>query len=258
MNQSPLLERLREDIRRLEMAGDARRSSQAGDARRAPHAGDARRVDIASLDNGGVLDAALPWSGLPRAGAHEVIAADDGAGFGFALGLAARLAGQEGLLAWVSAGRLRNESGSIYPPGLAALGLDPRRVIALAVPRDSTGLWACEECLAAGAGLVVLGEIGRLSPLQARRLQRRAALAGSSLILWRRAADAEAAPAAIALSRWRIAAAAGRGWRAELLFCRGGRPATFSLEWDHASHRFAVAAAPADRSAGAPPARRVG
>ncbi len=77
------------------------------------------------------LDAAL-GGGLPTGCLQEVIGGSDGAAAGFCAFLLGRLASREGtarsvLWGWIG-------EGDLYPPGLAAFGLDPARVILVSAP----------------------------------------------------------------------------------------------------------------------------
>ena len=192
------------------------------------------------------LDAALD-GGLPTGCLQEVIAADEGAAAGFAAFLLARVAGEGRDILWASLG-----AGDLYPPGLAAFGLDPARLLLLAAPSPAELLWALEEALRCPALGAVLGEVERLDPTAGRRLQLAAAAGGVTGFLLARHARAPAAVSAAAL-RWRVASLPGSSpttgrWRVELLRRRGGRPGAWILEREDETHRLVVAAELADGS----------
>lgn len=219
------------------------------------------------------LDAALPWGGLPRAALHEVIGTDLAAAAGFCAALSARLAGGRGTVLWCR--RRRDPWGrTLYGPGLAAFGLAPERLI---VARGRTGtdvLWAMEEGLRSGAPAAVLGEVGGLAPVAARRLQLAAEAGGVTGLLLTGGTGGTgvtgingtggaggAMPPGPAVTRWRVSSAAQAGggvgalsrWWVELLRCRGGAgygvPAAWIMEWRNGTTgRFAVVAAPGDRT----------
>lgn len=103
------------------------------------------------------VDEALPWGGLPRAGLHEIIAGDgSAAAVGFCAVWLARLLDGGGSVLWCRRGR------TLYPPGLAAFGLDPRRLIVVHGRKDMDLFWAMEEALRSGAVAGVVGEIDGL------------------------------------------------------------------------------------------------
>ena len=111
------------------------------------------------------LDAVL-GGGLAGAALHEIRAAqsrDAPAASGFALALVARLFAQKDAatgdtmkkpldqasdILWISEAGSRREAGVLYAPGLAALGLDPGRIVHVAARRPDEALWAFEAGLA--------------------------------------------------------------------------------------------------------------
>lgn len=215
-----------------------------------------------ALDGGGALDRALPWGGLARGGVHEIAAVEPGAGIGFSAALAARAAGPSkggtgGTIFWITTRLGEIETGLPYPPGLAALGLDPARLIHVRARNNAEALWATEETLRSAKPAAVLVEADAVNLVAGRRLQLAAEAGGGLGFLLRSAKRQDASGA---LSRWQVApsAATEGGWHIELA-ARGGAPTAWtSVEWDHATHRFRVAAALSDRSDRATPARRVG
>jgi protein ImuA len=217
-----------------------------------------RGVDAGAvpLDDGGPLDRALPWNGLPRGALHEIAAADAGAGIGFAAALAIRFAGASGVVFWIATRLGEIETGLPYPPGLAALGLDPARLLHVRAARVRDALWAAEEALRSGKPAAALIEVEDVDLVAGRRLQLAAEAGGLVGLLLRPAQRAEASAA---LSRWQVAPAApAPAWRLGLR-ARGGADREWDrIEWDHATHRFRLAAALSDRSDRAPQARRVG
>lgn len=169
---------------------------------------------------------------------------------GFAVALLASL-GAEGAVLWCQDGR---RGDPVYPPGLAALGLDPGRVVFVACRGADECLWAMEEALASGAVLAVLGEVDRRVDLTASRRLQLAAEKGGALgvvfppavsafspALPGRGADA-LAPNALS-TRWRVtptglaAGACGFSsgvsarWRLDLKRQRGGGTGSWIVEW---------------------------
>lgn len=217
----------------------------------------ALRPGRATLPLSAELDAHLPWGGLPLAGLHEVLAAEPGAGMGFAALLLARaqaaLPGRSVL--WIA------DEPDAYPPGLATLGLSAASLVLVRAPRPADALWAAEEalrCPAIAAALVM-----NVTPdlTAARRLQL-AAETGGGIGLLLRGEEAAPGPTA-ALTRWRLAARPSEGgsahqigdpaWEIALLRARGGRPGAWAGEWDALRGELRVmgAAQPNKRALGA-------
>src|SRR5262249_23133167 len=139
-------------------------------------------------------------------------------------------------LLWASLGE-----GDLYPPGLAAFGVDPGAVILMSAPSPAELLWAMEEALRCPAMAGVVGEVDRLDLTAARRLQLAAAAGGGVGLLLLRA-DRPVATISPAALRWRVSAAPGGSWHVELLRRRGGRPGAWILEREDETNRLLVAA----------------
>lgn len=215
------------------------------------------------------VDAAL--GGLARGAVHEVYAstsADAVAAHGFALGLALRAT--EGAVVWVMQTLSRHEAGQLYGPGLNDWGLDPHRLVLVAVRETKQLLATGEEALASGAvGAVILsgwGEARDVTLTAGRRLATAAHRGGATGFFVR--AAARPAPSA-AQSRWSVAAAPSRSLEAEapgrpafhvtLTRSRSGAPpGDWVVEWDHETRTFieptasgGLVSVPAHRSSGA-------
>ena len=232
------------------------------------------------------LDAHLPDGGLRLAGLHEILGAraewDDALVAGFCLALLSRLiAAPDQVSDWAGSGAVlwAARRGDLYGPGLAgflgprAEAVLPGRLILLRARRDAEVLWALEEGLRAPPGVLsaVVGEVAEPDDTALRRLQLAAETAGRPCFLLRRrlfakpaaVQKAQASLSAVALTRWRVGAQPAEGasaergldgslvgrprWRVELLRCRGAAPGSFVVEWDDATHDFALAAPVRDR-----------
>jgi len=236
---APELADLRAHIERLEQSG---------------------RPDCGVLPFGiGPLDAALPRGGLARGALHEVAGGGDGAVDGavaalFVAGIAARLPGQ---ILWCVT------RPDLFAPALKQAGLDPGRVLYVEAG-DEKSLLACfEEGLRHGGIGAVVGEVARLSMTASRRLQLAAETSGVMALAvrrWRRATDAaDFGQPTAATTRWRVspqpssplpAPGVGRPrWFVELIRCRAGDCADFTLEACDEKGRLALPAQLADRSA---------
>ena len=90
------------------------------------------------------VDAFLRDAAVPRGAVHEIAgqACDEEQGATGASFLAWSLkAGAEGWIAWIT------QDDDLYAPGLAAFGLDLRRLILISARRDTDVCWALEEAL---------------------------------------------------------------------------------------------------------------
>lgn len=204
------------------------------------------------------LDAALPQGGLILGALHEVAGGGDGAVDGaaaalFAAGIAARLPGP---VLWCVT------RADLFAPALRQAGLDPGRLICLEAA-DETSLLSCfEEGLRHGGLAAVVAETSRLSMTASRRLQLAAeasGVTGLAVRRWRRAAEAaDFGQPTAAATRWRVtpqpssplpAPGVGRPrWFVELLRCRSGGCADFSLEACDEKGRLSLPAELAHRS----------
>lgn len=198
-----------------------------------------------------LLDRHLPAGGLAFGAVHEIAPAEEAdlpAAFGFLAALLGRMPGRTPLLLVLASRRLAR-LGSPHGHGLAALGLDPARLTLVEAADETEALWATEEAVRArGPAAVASALDGRLDLKTCQRLLHAAREAGTPLFLLRPAG----APVATAATRWHIAAAPGgedgfgmrTGWRwhTALVRCRNGRPGDWMLEFDHATHRFRLAA----------------
>lgn len=212
------------------------------------------------------MDRALPGGGLQRGALHEVAGGGAGAVDGavaalFAAGIVARLPGP---VLWCVT------RPDLFAPALSQAGLDPDRVIYVEAGDEKT-LMACVEEGLRHSGLAgVVGEVARLSMTASRRLQLAAEQSGTlGLIVrrWRRAAEAaDFGQPTAASTRWRVSPlpssplpvpGVGRArWVVELIRCRAGESADFTVEACDEEGRLALPADLVDRSAQASPGCR--
>lgn len=217
----------------------------------------------------GVMPSALPHfslgspavdevlcGGLGQASLHEVFAAGPvhgPAATGFSLALATRAGlsrASTGPIVWVRQRLLDSEFGLSHGHGMAALGLDPARLLLVRVRDAADALKAAHDAVQCAAVGVVLAEIWgepkALDLTASRRLSMAAADSGVTILTTRIAADPE--PSA-ATSRWQVSAAPSRPLEANapgapafsvtLLRHRAGlAPRNWRVEWDHDQCRF--------------------
>ena len=243
----------------------------------------------------GDIDAYLGPAGLNASAVHEIKPATAGAGaaiasMGFALRLASRRLqqisatdpdGPRPRILWCVTRNNAHETGELYAPGLAALGLDPACFLMVETARTSEALWAMEEGLKCAGLALVIGQPGAIDLTPARRLSLAAEHASTPCLLL---TPIQAPPAAATSSRWRIHPAPSAAHRfdrcapdrprltATLERCQHSPgsslgdvspsfslPKSFVLEWPHGpdetAHRVSMAAALADRTLSPPDAK---
>lgn len=209
--------------------------------------------DTAVPDMGlGGLEEAFPARTFPVGAVHEFVSPSGEAAAatgGFIAGLLGRLMRRGGVCLWVSEGR------RIFPPGLAAFGLAPERVVFIDPLRRKDVLWAIEEALRCGTLSAVVGELTELSFMESRRLQLAVERSGVTGFIHRRRPRSEHPVACV--SRWKISPLPGHAaeglpglgfprWEVRLEKVRNGRPGTWQLEWSDGGFRRVSTAVPAD------------
>src|SRR5215510_6915206 len=203
------------------------------------------------------IDAHLPQGGLAGGALHEVMPDTRGdmpAAFGFAAAMLSRIRsvrpGSAPLFLVTSPCGLAT-FGRPSGHGLNGFGLDPARVILVEAQNATQALWAMEEALNSTAPAAVAGVIGKLDFRASQRLHLAAGTAERLLLLLR-----PPGMTSVAVTRWHVAAAPTAldrfglmtrwRWQVRLERCRNGRPGQWIVEFDHATHRFSLAAALAD------------
>jgi|GEM_PF-156889 len=143
--------------------------------------GGARRWPAVSLGLAAV-DGWLPDGGLRQGALHEVMGGpDQAASLGFLAGLAARCAAaRRGPVLWI-APRL-----DLYPPGLAAIGLGPERLILVTARQARARLWALEEAARTPALGAAVADSADLDLTAGRRLQLAAEESGVPVLVHHR------------------------------------------------------------------------
>ena len=238
VSKKPLnLAELRHRLRVLEGLGASLATARAG----APVA----RLGLPAIDG------ALPWGGLPKGCLHELTGAPgETAAHGFAAALLGRLTSKPGSLLWCRMKRTGYDNGVPYGPGLADFGLAAERIVFVEADRTQDLLWAMEEGLRATALAAVYGEGISLDLTSSRRLQLAAEASGKAALVLVKPQKRSSITAAT--TRWHVTAVPTRDrgdvprWHLELVRCRGGNSNAWTVDWDHAAHRFDLAAPLAD------------
>ena len=260
-----VLERLRDDIARLEgrLAEEARLSlAPATDPKTQDQDPAPCRIQPLGTPR---LDAML-GGGLATGSLHEIRSAetrDAASAAGFLIALITRLDLEgTGPVIWISEADSRREAGELYPPGLAALGLDPGRIVRIAAPRTIDALWAFETALTCRGAAFAICEVRRparmLDLTVTRRCMLRAQVSGTTGFLLRLAQPPEPTAATV---RFAVAPApspspfkgtgigirsgsplSGIGrpvWQVRLEKTRSGRTGRLDLEWNADERCFA-------------------
>ncbi len=173
------------------------------------------------------LDERLPGGGWPRSGLIEVLPSRFGVGeLKLLLPLLAALSARPAArwCAWVAPPLVP------FTPALAAAGIDLARVL-IVHAQGRHGLWAVEQALGSGDCDSVLAWTRHAVPRQIRRLHLAAQRGGTLGVLFRPAAAAREASAAML----RVAVEPIEfGVRVTLIKSRGGVRAPLDLMWDAA------------------------
>ena len=210
------LDSLRRTIQAIE------RKSTLPVATATPHAagegwpvGESWRIGAPDVDAriGGALETGAAHEIKPVAGSRTMAAAASARCF--AMGLVVRHLSSTYLSAvsgtcgkapvlWCTSSAGVAEYGRPYGPGLAALGLDPSRLLLVETAKAADVLWAIEEGLKSGAPALVVGETGEIGLTPSRRLALAAAGTNTPCLLL---TPARSAPTPATSTRWRIAPA---------------------------------------------------
>lgn len=156
--------------------------------------------------------AEAPFARLEPGALHEIFApsyGDGGAGLGFALAQGARLVSpRRPALVWLGLKAESGETGLLYAPGLARLGMGSGALVMVLAEGIVPMLWAAEEATASPAVAAVVLEC--LVPHRAldftalRRLSLRAGQSSTPVLVLRYGEGREASPAR---TRWAVRAA---------------------------------------------------
>ncbi|MEH6726011.1 MAG: hypothetical protein V7703_07605 [Hyphomicrobiales bacterium] len=154
--------------------------------------------------------AAFFEAGLPSGSLHELRCAhsrDAGALAGFALTLLSRMnTHAHKPVLWICAPFADTSNMTLFPQGLANLGVDPDRLVIVTPLSVKHALWAADEAAKctdlAAVILHIEGHPGALDMTATRRLNLRASESGTSVVILRQSSKEEANAA---ITRWHIA-----------------------------------------------------
>jgi protein ImuA len=209
MPPNPVLEKLREQLGCLEEA--QRRFS--------------RIIPIADA-----VDLWMPHGGLPVGCIHEVKGVRLASALAFSSILSARIAGAQGNIVYIAPDR------SLHPLGLLPYGMRLDRLLLVSVRRSRDLAWAAMEALRCPQVSAVMTVLDGVNLTDSRRLQLAAESSGATGFLL---GHVTSAPIAAPITRWRVSSNVGKpgqrfdepAWTLDLLYCRGGRPGSWTIEW---------------------------
>lgn len=196
------------------------------------------------------LDAMAPGGAFARGAVHELLSASTKLNFQpmtICAHWAHRAATSGGAIFFLDMNR------QLYPPALAGMGLDLSRVYLLRPQSPEEAMWAMTECLRCHGVSAVVGEIDRLSMIEARRLQLAAETGGGVGLLLRPARSRIFAAA----TRWFVQPATGQRttqcWKIQLIHGHGGCVGqSIYVEYFRETNSFVASAELAHRPGHAP------
>jgi protein ImuA len=179
------------------------------------------------------VDSRLPHGGLSAGCIHEVKGTTLANAIAFSAILSSRLAGNQGNILYISSDR------SLHPLGLLPYGVKLSQMLHVSARRRQDLAWAVMEVLRCSQVSSVIALLDGLDLTESRRLQLAAESSGATGFLLGHAASA---PIASPITRWKVSSAIGKSgerfdgplWDLDLLYCRGGSPGKWTVEWrDH-------------------------
>lgn len=158
-------------------------------------------------------------------------------------------------LVFVASPAFQNERGRLSGWGAQGLGLAPERIVMVKARKEMDAIWAFEEALKSGAAAAVIGSLEAPAFVATRRLDFAARAGKASAIVLRPRPSPDLSAARL---RWRVGSAPSAEHPfdarapgparliAELARSRDGQRGRFTLEQDHETGRFRLAAGLAD------------
>lgn len=209
MLANPVLDKLRQRIHSLE---------------------ETQRRFACTIPVSGVVDRWLPHGGLAAGCIHEVKGSNLANAIAFSAILSTRLAGVQGNILYIAPDR------SLHPLGLLPYGVKLDQFLHVCAKRPQDLAWTVMEALRCSQVSSVIALLSGLDLTESRRLQLAAEASGATAFLLGHSASA---PIASPITRWKISSVTGKSgqgfdqplWELDLLYCRGGRPGKWILEW---------------------------
>jgi protein ImuA len=209
MSPHPVIEKLRERLGRLE---------------------ETRRRFSRTIPVTDAVDRWMPQGGLPAGCIHEVKGASLASALAFSSILSARIAKDQGNIVYIASDR------SLHPLGLLPYGIRLDQFLLVSVRRSQDLAWAVMEALRCPQVSAVITILDGVDLTASRRLQLAAESSGATGFLL---GHLNSSPIAAPITRWKVSPNVGdRGqrfdepaWTLDLLYCRGGRPGSWVIEW---------------------------
>ena len=178
------------------------------------------------------VDRWMPHGGLPAGCIHEVKGASLASALAFSSILSARIAGEHGNIVYIAPGR------SLHPLGLLPYGMRLDQFLHVSIRRPQDLAWAVMETLRCPQVSAVMSVLNGVSLTDSRRLQLAAESSGATGFLL---GHATSPPIAAPITRWKVTSHVGKpaqrfdepAWTLDLLYCRGGRPGSWTIEWSN-------------------------
>ncbi|MBV8865376.1 MAG: hypothetical protein JO210_08270 [Acidobacteriaceae bacterium] len=176
------------------------------------------------------VDRWMPHGGLPAGSIHEVKGGSFVSALVFSAILSARIAGAQGNIVYISPDR------SLHPLGLLPYGIRLNQLLLVSVRRSQDFAWAVMEALRCPQVSAVMAILNGVDLTDSRRLQLAAENNGATGFLL---GHVTSAPISAPTTRWKVSSHVGKpgqrfdepAWRLDLLYCRGGRPGSWTVEW---------------------------
>ncbi|HXR75743.1 MAG TPA: hypothetical protein VN737_07200 [Bryobacteraceae bacterium] len=176
------------------------------------------------------VDRWMPHGGLPVGCIHEVKGASVASALAFSSILSARIAGEQGNIVYIAPDR------SLHPLGLLPYGVRLDRLLLVSARRSQDIAWATMEALRCSQVSAVMAILDSADLTSSRRLQLAAESSGATGFLL---GPVTSAPIAAPITRWKVSSHVGKpgqrfdepAWALDLLYCRGGRPGSWTIEW---------------------------
>jgi protein ImuA len=195
----------------------------------------------------GAIGGAFPLGIFPTGAIHEFISSGmetAAASGGFVTGILGPLMGGGGVCDGGTRGGgaciwIRS-AGQLFPPALAAFGIEPDRIIFIDLKREKDILWCMEEALACEGLAAVVGETPDIGFTASRRLQLAVEKSRVTAFLLRH--NPRDLNTIGRVARWKITPLAsevekglpGIGvprWQVELTWVKNGQPGVWVVEW---------------------------
>jgi protein ImuA len=176
------------------------------------------------------VDRWMPYGGLPTGCIHEVKGSSLASALAFSSILSARIAGDQGNIVYIAPDR------SLHPLGLLPYGMRLDQFLHVSVRRPQNLSWAVMEALRCSQVSAAMAILDGADLTASRRLQLAAESSGATAFLL---GHATSAPIAAPITRWKVSPKIGKpgqrfdepAWTLDLLYCRGGRPGSWAIEW---------------------------